>query len=174
MTEDTTKPGIQERYVTARLTSNMRVDPKTSMAPADVIAAAGAAGQVVPLEILLWQVTYEGKTEAKKRLADELGELLNKRMAVDRRLKGDAWKVASEMVAWHLHGVCPDCEGRGLEHVRGTPYLSAMVCRSCGGTGKRPYPREAAYTWMADEISRMISRAAGETMKRLNNDLRVC
>jgi hypothetical protein len=155
------KPDIQERYITAD-------------GPSDVVTAAGWAAQsnqTVGLALLLWGVMYEGKTHQKLELAAKLGNHLNAKMARDRSLKGNAWKIAAEMLAWHLHGVCEPCEGRGYEVIKDTPSLSDNMCSHCGGQGKRPYPREASHVWMAAELSRMTAVAGGEVMKRLRVDM---
>lgn len=162
----TERPSLEERYVTARNGS----DVKTA---AGMAAANSEEKDRVVLALLLWSVTYEGKTEQKRDLADKLGMHLNKRMARDRRLKGDAWKIAKEMLTWQLHGVCQPCEGRGYEVIKGTPSLSDNVCHHCHGTGKRPYPREAAHVWLAGELSALTSLASGELMKRLATSMQL-
>lgn len=153
-------PSVQERYMTARNGS-------------EVVTAAGWVAQAKQhdLALMLWGVMYEGKTSEKLNLADKLGQHLNDRMARDRSLKGNAWKIAAEMLAWHLHGVCEFCDGRKYEVIQDTPSLSDNVCHHCHGTGKRPYPREASHVWMAAELSKMTAIASGELMKRLAKDL---
>lgn len=154
------RASIVERYVVAD-------------GPSDVITAAGWVAQHDDnaLALMLWGVMYEGKTGQKHRLAELLGDMLNQRKRRDSRLKGDAWKIAREMLAWHCEGVCEPCEGRGYEAIQGTPSLSDNVCQHCHGTGKRPYPREAAHVWLESELSRMTAIAAGEVMKRLRTDM---
>lgn len=155
------RPDIQERYITAG-------------GPSDVVTAAGWAAQsnaTVELALMLWGVMYEGKTSQKLELATKLGNHLNARMVRDRSLKGNAWKIAAEMLAWHLHGVCQECDGRGYMVIPDTPSLSDTLCHHCHGTGKRPYPREASHVWLAAELSRMTAIAGGEVMKRLNTSM---
>lgn len=158
---ETAKPDIQERYI-------------TSEGGSEVVIAAGWVSQSsdsAELALLLWSVTHEGKTQKKHELADKLGQYLNERMRTNRRLKGNAWKIAAEMLAWHLHGTCEACDGRGYEAIPDTPSLSDNICSHCHGTGKRPYPREAAHVWLASEFSRMTAVAAGEMMKRLRVEM---
>lgn len=156
----TERPTVEERYVTARNGSDIK-------AAAGMAAVNSDEKDRVSLALLLWSVTYQGKTEHKRDLADKLGMHLNKRMARDRRLKGDARKIAKEMLAWQLHGVCKACDGRGYEVIKGTPSLSDNICHHCQGTGKRPYPREAAHVWLAAELGALTALASGEVMKRL-------
>ena len=151
-------PTIQERYMTARNGS-------------DVVTAAGWVAQRHEIALMLWGVMFEGKTSQKVALAEKLGKHLNDHKARHNRMKGDAWKIAAEMLAWHLHGVCMECEGRGYETIQDTPSLSDNPCSHCHGTGKRPYPREAAHIWLAEELSRMTAYAGSEVMKRLAREM---
>lgn len=154
----TDKPSVTERYITAD-------------GAADVITAAGWVAQRHEMALMLWGVMYQGKTGQKHRLAELLGDYLNRAMDRDRRLKGDAWKIAKEMLAWWSDGVCTACDGRGYEIIKGTPSLSDRMCSHCHGSGKRPYPRDAAHVWMEAELHRMSSIAASEVMKRLASSM---
>lgn len=154
----TDKPSVTERYITAD-------------GPADVITAAGWVAQRHEIALMLWGVMYEGKTSQKHRLAELLGDHLNRAMDRDRRLKGDAWKIAREVLAWHCEGICTYCDGRGHERIQNTPSLSSKLCSHCHGTGKRPYPRDPAYIWLVDELSRLTSIAASEVMRRLAKEM---
>lgn len=157
----TDRPSVEERYLTAQNGADIK-------SAAGMAAANSEEKDRVILALLLWSVTFEGKTGQKRDLADKLGMHLNKRMARDRRLKGDAWKIGKEMLTWHLHGVCEACDGRGYEMVAGTKrHLSDNLCSKCGGSGKRPHPREAAHIWLAGELQSLTALASGEVMKRL-------
>ncbi len=152
------KPSIAERYVTAERAG-------------DVITAAGWVAQRHEIALMLWSVMYEGRASQKDLLAEKLGNYLNNKKAKNRNLKGDAWKIAAEMVAWKLHGVCEPCEGRGKELIQNTRFLSDNLCHHCHGSGKRPYPREAAHVWLESEMARMEAYAGGEMMRRLAKDM---
>jgi hypothetical protein len=152
------RPSIAERYITADSGS-------------EVVMAAGWVAQRHEMALMLWSVMYEGKTGQKHRLAELLGDHLNHQMNRDRRLKGNAWTIAKQMLAWWCEGICTACDGRGYEVIQGTPSLSDKLCGECHGTGKRPYTREAAHVWMEAELSRMTAIAAGEVMKRLRVDM---
>lgn len=160
MTETTERPSIEEQYITASCAQ--------PLIAAAALASIGESRERVALALMLWSVTHEGRSERKKDLAEALGKHMNTQMARTRRLKGDAWKIAREMLAWHLHGVCLECDGRGYEVIQDTPTLSDNMCSHCHGTGKRPYPREAAHVWMAGELAALTATAAGEVMRRLN------
>lgn len=158
--EEAPPPAIDERYITARNGADVLA--------AASLAALGEEREQVVLALLLWDVTYKGRSEHQKQLAELLGARLNKQMDRSRRLKGDAWKIAKEMTAWHLHGICPACDGRGYEQIKDTPSLSSNLCGVCHGSKKRPYPREAAHVWLAAYIETLTAIAAGEVMRRLN------
>ncbi|MDR7094140.1 hypothetical protein [Hydrogenophaga laconesensis] len=160
MTETKDRPTVEEQYITA--------EGGRPIIAAAALASIGENSKRVSLALMLWSVTYEGRSERKKELAEALGRHLNEQMAQRRRLKGDAWKIAKEMLAWHLHGVCTECDGRKYVAIQGTPSLSDNLCPHCQGTGKRPYPREAAHSWLVGEIESLTALASGEVMKRLN------
>lgn len=164
---DERPPSIQERYSTARQTSDLSLDPLTSMSPADVLTASGWAAQENEAAMLLWGVVYQGKTSDKLRLVEVLGSQLNAKMGKDRRLKGDAWKIAAEMLAWFLHGTCRPCGGLGYERTPGTPALSNRLCKVCQGTKRAHYPRSAAHIWMDAHLGSLTAKAGGEVMKKL-------
>lgn len=163
MSQTTERPTIEERYITAYGGSEV--------VAAAALASIGDEKDRVKLALLLWDVTYKGKSERQKELAEKLGVRLNKQIqkqsASAQRMKGDAWKIAKEMLAWHLHGICTNCDGRGYEQIKDTPSLSNNLCNVCHGTGKRPHPREAAHVWMAAYIATLTQIAGAETMKRL-------
>ena len=161
---------IQERYTTARNASDLSVDERTTYAPSDVLGATGMTAQASPEAILLWEVTFKGKTSAKLALI----ELLQKRLAVEmlkNRWKGDPRKITTEVIAWLLHGTCQPCGGRAYELINGAPTLSDRICRHCNGTGKVKLPRGDAYSWLHDHIQLLIAQAAGKVMKKLATDM---
>lgn len=159
MSQTTERPTIAERYITAFCGSEV--------VAAAALASIGDEKDRVELALLLWDVTYKGKSERQKELAEKLGLRLKWEMGRVKRLKGDPWKIAKEILAWHLHGICTTCDGRGYEQIKDTPSLSNNLCHACHGTGKRSYPREAAHTWMVDYLGSLTAIAGAETMKRL-------
>jgi hypothetical protein len=163
MNNDT--PAIDERYITARNGSEVLT--------AASLSAIGEEREQVAVALLLWEVTYQGRSEQQKHLAELLGARLNRQMGKSKRLKGDAWKIAQEILAWHLHGICTKCDGRGYEQIKDTPSLSNNICNECHGTGKRPYPREASHIWMVAYIGSLTAIASGEIMRRLARDMSI-
>lgn len=161
---------ISERYSTARNTSNLKSEPRTSMAAADVLAAAGMAAQSHETALMLWEVVFRGKTSAKLKVV----EMLEKRLIgfmFRAQIDGNPRKITTEVLAWHLHGVCQPCGGRGLSVIKDTPILSDDLCKYCGGTGKIPLPRGESYSFLAAEISKLEALAGGHIMSKLAGDM---
>lgn len=62
--------------------------------------------------------------------------------------------------------VCPACCGRRFEAVDGTGRLSAKVCKTCQGTGERPFPKDFG------RQVRAIVRALEDDESKINSALR--
>lgn len=161
---------ISERYSTARNTSNLKSEPRTSMAAADVLAATGMAAQQHELALMLWEVAYRGKTATKHVLAELLVERLTE-FKLRNRIKCDVKRVVKEVLAWHLHGVCQPCSGRGYEAIEDTPSLSDVICKHCNGTKRVALPRGDEYTWLADHIGKLGAHAGGYVMAKLAKEM---
>lgn len=158
---------IQERYAVSRNTSNLKSVFATTMSPSDVIAAAGMAAQENEIAMLLWGVTFQGRASQKWMLVEALERMLAGKM-IKERWKGSPKHIAQEVVAWHLHGTCQPCGGRGYRVIKDTPMLSDDICTHCGGTGKVPLPSSDIHRWLADLLAKLTAVAGGEVMKKLN------
>jgi hypothetical protein len=161
---------IQERYSVARNATSLKVKVETTFAPVDVLAAAGMAANTHKESLMLWEVTFQGKTSAKLACV----EMLAKKVAVAmlrNKWKGDPQRIASEVFAWHLHGTCQPCGGRGYQLILGTPALSDKVCTHCNGSGKVPLPQSDPHAWLKDYMERLISQAGGKVMQKLAFDM---
>ena len=162
---------ITERYSIARNTSNLKSDRSdTPTRASDVIAAAGMAAQEHEAALMLWDVTVRGKTSAKLALVHLLEGKLTDHM-IRHRIKGDPRRIAMEVTAWHLHGVCNPCSGRGYEVASGTPSLTGRACPVCNGSGKVHISREPAYLWLMDYMNKLVSIAGGQVMRKRANDV---
>jgi len=161
---------ISERYATARNTSNLAMDVQTNMAPFDVLTAAGMAAHASREAIMLWEVTFNGKTSAKLACIEMLEKKLVGQM-LRNRWKGDARRITQEVFAWHMHGTCQPCAGRGYEMVPGTPHLSDRLCKSCNGTRKVKLPRSDSHEWLNRYIEYLIASAGGKVMQKLASDM---
>lgn len=161
---------IEEHYIRARHASSLKQGANTRMGAVDVLAAAGCAAQDNGTALLLWSVLFQGRAKSKHALVDALAHRLGFEMRA-KRWRGDARLIAMECVAWHLHGVCQPCGGRGYERVSGSPALSGRVCRHCGGSGKVSLPRGDAHTWLVDYMAKLTHMAGGQVMRKLASDM---
>jgi len=163
---------INERYSVARNTSNLKSVPKTTFSASDVLGAAGMARQVREdtAAMILWEVNFKGKAQAKMELVDILSKQLAFHM-LRNRSQGDSRKIAIEVVSWWLYGTCKPCGGLGYEQISGAPTLSARVCKSCRGTKKVPLPRTPAHDWLHDRLSLLQSIAGGRVMRKISAGL---
>jgi hypothetical protein len=157
---------IQERYSTARNATNLKMKTETNFAPVDILTAVGMASDASREAIMLWEVTFQGKTSAKLACVEMLSKKLAAQM-IKNRWKGSPSRIASQVLAWHLHGTCQPCGGRRYQHIQETPSLSDKLCLSCNGTGKMRLPREDAYSWLQDYTEKLISQAGGKVMQKL-------
>ena len=163
---------IAQRYLTARSTSNLRLRRAESeeQASAEVLTAAGMVAQEHEAAMMLWEVTFRGKTSAKLALVEVLSSKLIGHM-IRNRLQGDPRTIARAVLAWWLHGACQTCGGVGHELVPHTIVRADEPCSACHGTGKLPQPEDAAFQWLADEMGRLQSVAGGKVMRKLSVEM---
>lgn len=161
---------IAERYSTARHTSNLKSIYRTTHAPSDIIGAAGMAAQDNQAALTLWDVTFKGKTGAKLALVELLSNNLAGQMC-RQNWRGDPKRITQEVVAWHLHGTCQPCGGRGHAKIINTPGQEDEPCHHCNGVGKMPLPKTDAHTWLADRMGKLQAIAAGKIMQKLATDM---
>lgn len=163
---------IAQRYLTARNTSNLKLRRAESQdqAAAEVLTAAGMVAQEHEAAMMLWEVTFRGKTSAKLALVELLSSKLIGYM-IRERLQGDPRQISRAVLAWWLHGICTTCGGVGHELVPETIVRADEPCSACHGTGKLPQPEDAAFRWLADEMGRLQSVAGGKVMRKLAQDM---
>jgi len=161
---------INERYVVARHTSNLKSDPRTTHSANDILTAAGMAAQEHENAALLWSVVYGGKTSQKIALVDGLAHKLTGHM-FRHQLDGDPKKIAMAVIAYHLHAVCPVCSGTRYKMCEHAPIRSDDLCDECDGTGKPRPPQDEAFAWLNRYVEGLISQAAGKIMSKLRLDL---
>ena len=161
---------ISERYATARNTSNLKSEPRTTLSAADVLGAAGMAAQEHSDALLLWSVMYGGKTAQKMQLLSGLEARLSRHMT-NQRIEGDPRRIAMEVMAHYLYAQCPECGGAGYQVVEGTITRSDDPCGACGGSGKPHPPSGAAWQWLHNYVSILLAKAAGKVMDKI--DLRL-
>ena len=161
---------VQERYATARNATNLKMNTGTNFAPVDILTAVGMASHASREAIMLWEVTFQGKTSAKLACVEMLAKKLAAQM-IKNRWKGNPTRIAAEVFAWHMHGTCQPCGGRGYQLILGTPALSGKLCTHCNGSGKVHLPREDAHSWLRDYMEKLIAQAGGKVMQKLSLDM---
>ena len=136
------RPTTHERLIRAVSSTNLSLDPERR-GDADYIVALGlaaratspAASALMRLHLAGTPADFSQARQAVIRLVEQLGIRKDWPDTVDRRA------VADLALAHHLWPACPSCLGRGYELIPGTPHLSAVSCRHCHGTGRRPVQR---------------------------------
>lgn len=154
------KPSALERLATARLTSDLTVDPTKRLDADYIIGAAIAqtrAGAVTGLLV--------NSRRSLRQALESVHDLVVKLNA--RRgwlLDDDQTKVVTKQALMHhVAPACPACKGRGYEVAEGAPALSGHICKPCRGSGKRPVQRK-----LNKEIIQVISVL--ETLDQLTED----
>lgn len=159
---------ISERYMTARTASTLKVDADTTMSPADVLTAAGMAGQRHSVPLRLWVFMHSPSRHQLYALADSLTQRLDDYMNI-KKLKGKPWRIAKQTLAWSINNTCRPCGGHGMERIAGTPHLSDVQCPACRGTGKTELHTEnnQAAQWLLSEINAMTVAAESAINNKL-------
>lgn len=162
--------GALEMYSTARNTTNLKSDPRTQYSASDVLTAAGWTAQQHKDAMLLWEVTFRGKTSGKLALVASLEKSLISYM-LETGTRGNPRQITQEVVAWWLHGRCDPCAGRGYEVHIDAPMLSDTLCPCCRGTGKVAFPPTDPHAWLRARIEKMTGIAASSVMAKLAKDM---
>ena len=155
-----------ERYANARHASNLKSEPRTSHSASDVLGAAGLAAQTHADAMALFSVVYGGGSTQKHALMEGLALTLTWHM-LNHRLKGDPRKIAQQVIAYHLHAVCPACAGVGHQVVPGTITRANEPCSACNGLGKPAPPDDAAFVWLHNYIATLMAKASGKLRDKL-------
>jgi len=162
---------VIERYASAIHATSLKSDPATYMSDTDVLGAMGLAGKQYPLGAALTRLLEGG---GAGDAIDALAEMVFKRARTERvKLTSiGARDVATAVIAWHRHGTCQPCGGRGHVLIAGAP-VNGETCPHCSGLGKMPLERNFAQSlrglakWASSEIDYSISSAAHEAMRKI-------
>lgn len=172
---------IEESYVSATSTSNLRVEADRR-GDGDVLIAAGWAPGILGGALLRLHSEFDstamrlGSRTDALRLYGQLKSLprvleLLTAWATGRGI--DAPQALAQAVTAHwLHSTCTHCHGRGKDVIAGTPSLGKQ-CRACGGTGKRKEPRGEAGRMALNMMDEAVMGARISIKKRLRNSMNV-
>lgn len=165
---------IQDRYASAIRSSNLQTDERTTYSDTDVLGAFGLAGKEHPLAAAL-QRLFLGDNRAAHDCTMELAGLAGSRarhLRVDLKPK-QAIEMAKACLAWHRHSACRVCGGHGYKLIPGTKTIGGEECKSCRGSGKRPFESEfhAAFrdvaAYLVSEMERAQARVGGAAMAKI-------
>lgn len=162
---------ITDRYASAVHATNLTSDPSTYMSNTDVLGAMGLAGKHYPLGVALARLLSGG---GDSDAIDTLTSMIFRRArtyGIKLTYIGSR-DVAIAVLAWHRHGTCKPCGGRGFLLMPGTP-VNGEQCPHCKGTGKIdfdshfPQAVRRLAQWASTQIEYSISNAEIEAMRRI-------
>lgn len=163
------RPTIDESYISANHTSNLRVvaDKRCS---ADILIAAGWSDTRIGSALLRLASEWDGaakkpgmsdtdmqllkiQLKSLKSVLEQVVHVMANKMRID-----NAEAKAGPIVGYWLNQCCPACHGLKFQQIRDTPVLGALRCRTCMGTGIGWAPGEfegkRVLAWMDDSVAR--------------------
>ena len=160
----------RDRYASAVCSSSLTPDADSSLAPLDVLGAAGLAARREPLGMLLQRLracpTPVAQSVAGAALAERLRGAVRKRQV--RRDGVDSEVIAAEALAWWLDPTCLSCGG--VKFQARDARLTARHCPACGGSGLRELESAApaAAEWVLDAISQQVGQSEAAHRRALD------
>ena len=127
----TEAPDIEEQYISAGDSSNLRVEAERR-SDADILIAAGWSNSRLGLALMRLQTKpdREGLHKVHEQAVMQVAK-----WGIDR-----PDSVASAVIAWWLKRICQKCNGVKFQRILNTPALSAKACNTCNGTGENILP----------------------------------
>jgi len=162
---------ILDRISSAVNSSNLKSEPGTTWADADVLGASGLAARCNPLGGALVRLFADGKPESAITVLTQMAFKRARTMRVEITDTGCA-DLAKAVLGWHRFGTCQPCGGVGDQRIPGTPSLGHQ-CTHCKGTGKRSFDDQfndatlPLARWLSDQIDREQRTFGGEAMAKL-------
>ena len=178
MLDQTTAPGLDERYTTAITASNLKVEGDRTGA-ADLLIAMGWNKSRTGAALLRLRTEYDAHARAPGEDNATAMRLLcgNLRSLGDVLREVEGWATRARMdrpraltlavVAWWVDRVCKVCQGRQKESIPDTPSLSGQHCKCCHGTGTKLTPYGDAGKWVADYMTDCTNAAASSMHARM-------
>ncbi len=164
---------IKERYASAVNSSNLSVKTETTYSDTDLLTAMGLASRYFPLGAALQRLFVDGKATECVQIMAEMARKHAFRVNV-RLTTVEAQVMAQKVLAWYRHGVCTACGGVGKGIIiEPKPHLSEDDCRSCRGTGKRPFEPNFSVDvldvaiWLRDQVAKHQAQAGREAMQMI-------
>ena len=154
----TEAPDIEEQYISAGDSSNLRVEAERR-SDADILIAAG------------WSASRIGA--ALMRLYSKPDRVALEMVQTQVAMQAEKWRierpdvVACAVIGWWLKKVCKACQGRRYEKIAGTPSLSTRHCSCCKGSGETPLPYGSAGKQLERLLDECVERAQASIKKRL-------
>lgn len=151
----------RDRYARSVVSSDLTPRSRSTLAPLDLLGAAGMAAQRHELGMLLQRLRADATPTATAVAAAALAERL--RAAVRRRQVRrdgvDSEVVAAQALAWWLNPTCLACGG--VQFVARNARLISKSCAGCRGSGLRALESAApaAAAWVLDAISREVDQS---------------
>jgi hypothetical protein len=179
MTTIDDRPKLDETYARATRSSDLSASSE-HRTDADILLAAGYAAQknrngMVALMAYRMKVTGDraSKAEIVEALIDHMGYEVKRRRTLPMINRPNARMVVQTVINWWTNDNCERCTGRLMEHIPGTPHLSANWCEDCKGGGKRPIPDvgdrfKAHSVWLAAELDHMLTFIMGDMARALS------
>lgn len=172
---------MQERYLSARNSSNLRLSPN-SVGTADVMIAAGrvaARSKRKAVALAVWGVLSSERMQGANEVANLMaGWLRNRSFEVDGRNvmpRVVALDISMAVLKWWRAPACPTCGGHGHPLVLNSPVIDeTRDCPECQGTGRillsrlvRSEYADSAH-WLSNEVDTMCNMVFGELAREIN------
>lgn len=171
----------QERYLSATMSSNLRLKAD-ARCDADTLLAAAYAASGNPRKSLALSVyrLRAGHAGSQQALVEPMVGWLVRRSRPNRwasptlhRL--EARGVVLAALKWWRHPTCPVCEGRGHPLIAETPVIDlTRDCPECRGTGARSLERlvrrehAGRIRWLVSEMESLSSMVFSDMARRLS------
>ena len=180
MLDNAERPGIDETFISACNTSDMRVEAEKRNT-ADVIIAAGMSAGRLGVALMRLQSEFDAAGRKSGNLTETEFRLLMGRLkslsAVLEAVGHQAalWQMdrpaalAQAVVAFWLDKNCPACHGRKFQSAPGSPALTAKACPKCKATGQAALPGGEAGKRLERLMDESVERARASIKKRLHS-----
>ena len=177
---------MSEAYLSATMSSNLRLNPER-VTDADRLLAAAYASKDSrhDLALRVWRIRATGTMQGAHALAEDLGALMRSQSMRKRGgylrtgvglTFGQAKGVAMTVLKWWQHPTCRVCGGHGHPKMLNAPVLDTNVeCPACHGTGKVPLTIRQEYgdgaRWVISEMESLSAMVWDDMARRLKQQM---